>query len=98
MLDRRRRRSRALLRSWTDLRIASRRGNAGTTKERMMPRVSATPRASGSVTLRDGRLLAYAEWGDPAGRPVVMFHGNPATRLQCPDEDGSAAAGVRLIT
>ncbi|MFI5041491.1 MAG: alpha/beta fold hydrolase [Acidimicrobiales bacterium] len=63
-----------------------------------MPRVSATPRASGSVTLRDGRLLAYAEWGDPAGRPVAMFHGNPATRLQCPDEDASAAAGVRLIT
>jgi len=63
-----------------------------------MPRVSATPRASGSVTLHDGRLLAYAEWGDPVGRPVVMFHGNPATRLQCPDADGSTAAGVRLIT
>ena len=63
-----------------------------------MPRVSAAPRAGGSVTLRDGRLLTYAEWGDPGGRPVVMFHGNPASRLTCPDNDGSTAAGVRLIT
>jgi pimeloyl-ACP methyl ester carboxylesterase len=63
-----------------------------------MPRLSVTPRASGLVTLRDGRRLAYAEWGDLGGRPVVMFHGNPASRLQCPDDDGSVAAGVRLVT
>ncbi len=63
-----------------------------------MASVSATPRSEGRVTLRDGRSLAYAEWGDLRGRPVVMFHGMPATRLQCPDTDATAAAGVRLIT
>jgi hypothetical protein len=25
-----------------------------------------------SVQLSDGRLLAFAEWGDPAGRPVLL--------------------------
>lgn len=60
--------------------------------------VSATPRLEGRITLRDGRSLAYAEWGDPLGRPVVKFHGMPATRLQCPDADATTAAGVRLIT
>ena len=63
-----------------------------------MASVSVTPRSEGRVTLRDGRSLAYAEWGDRRGRPVVMFHGTPATRLQCPDADATVAAGVRLIT
>lgn len=63
-----------------------------------MARVSATPRSDRRVTLRDGRSLAYAEWGDLQGRPVVMFHGMPASRLQCPDADATEAAGVRLFT
>lgn len=63
-----------------------------------MAGVSATPRSEGRVRLRDGRSLAFADWGDPRGRPVVMFHGMPATRLQCPDADATLAAGVRLIT
>jgi pimeloyl-ACP methyl ester carboxylesterase len=51
------------------------------------------------VTLRDGRALAYAEWGDPAGRPVVLFLGTPGgSRLLCPDADATEALGVRLIT
>ncbi len=63
-----------------------------------MVRVSAIPRAEGKVKLRDGRSLAYAEWGDPSGRPVVLFHGTPGSRLLCPDVDSTEAAGVRLIT
>jgi pimeloyl-ACP methyl ester carboxylesterase len=63
-----------------------------------MARVSATPRSDGTVTLRDGRSLAYAEWGDPSGRPVVLFHGTPGSRLLCPDEDATVSADVRLIT
>ena len=63
-----------------------------------MASVSATPRREGRVTLRDGRALAYAEWGDPAGRPVVLFHGAPGSRLLCPDEDATVAAAVRLVT
>ncbi len=51
-----------------------------------------------TVTLRDGRTLEYADLGDPAGVPVLFFHGTPAT--------GGAAAvvadvarrhGVRLV-
>lgn len=34
------------------------------------------------VTLPDGRNLAYAEFGDPAGQPVFYFHGSPASRLE----------------
>jgi pimeloyl-ACP methyl ester carboxylesterase len=33
------------------------------------------------LTLRDGRKLAYAEYGDPNGRPVFYFHGFPNSRL-----------------
>lgn len=47
--------------------------------------------------LPDGRRLAYTEWGDPHGRPVIMFHGSPLSRLWCPDEAATKAAGVRLI-
>ncbi len=63
-----------------------------------MASVSATPRRDGRVTLRDGRSLAFGEWGDLLGRPVVLFHGAPGSRLLCPDEDATVSAGVRLIT
>lgn len=33
------------------------------------------------VTLPDGRVLAAAEWGDPAGTPFVSFHGTPGGRI-----------------
>ena len=49
------------------------------------------------MRLRDGRALAYAEWGDAEGRPVVFFHGSPLSRLWCPDERATRAAGVRLV-
>jgi pimeloyl-ACP methyl ester carboxylesterase len=32
------------------------------------------------ITLPDGRSLAYAEYGDPTGRPLVWCHGNPGCR------------------
>jgi len=56
------------------------------------------PRSDSTVTLADGRRLAYAEWGDPEGKPVFFFHGSPGSRLFCPDEPASVTAGVRLIT
>lgn len=34
------------------------------------------------VKLPDGRALAYAEFGDPSGRPVMYFHGAPSSRLE----------------
>lgn len=34
-----------------------------------------------TLRLSDGRRLAYAEYGDPEGEPVVLLHGNPGSRL-----------------
>lgn len=65
---------------------------------RPMALVTAVPRSDGMVTLHDGRALAFAEWGDPAGRPVVLFHGTPGSRLLCPDEGATRTLGIRLIT
>lgn len=48
--------------------------------------------------LRDGRLIGYAEYGDPDGRPVIALHGTPASRLLFRLGDGPARArGLRLI-
>src|SRR6266496_2748375 len=60
-------------------------------------------RAAGSavraIRLRDGRSLAYAEWGDPAGRPVLHFHGIPGSRFERHADDGLyARLGLRYIT
>jgi pimeloyl-ACP methyl ester carboxylesterase len=49
-------------------------------------------------TLRDGRRLAYAVWGDPDGETVFLFHGAPGSRLFAPDPVTTAEAGVRLVT
>lgn len=63
-----------------------------------MTRVTAVPLSDHVVNLNDGRSLAYAEWGDLDGRPVVLFHGTPGSRLLCPDAEATEALGVRLIT
>ena len=49
------------------------------------------------LTLKDGRTLAYAEWGDPDGSPVFHFHGSSSSRLEHPHLE-SFLAGVRLVT
>jgi pimeloyl-ACP methyl ester carboxylesterase len=59
---------------------------------------SATPKLDRTIQLSDGRTLAYSEWGDLGGRPVVLLHGMPDSRLCCPDVDATEAAAVRLIT
>lgn len=52
-----------------------------------------------TLVLKDGRTLAYAEYGDPNGTPVIFFHGNPGSRyMHHPDESRTAALGVRMIT
>ncbi len=52
----------------------------------------------GDVRLRDGRRLAYAEYGDLKGKPVLFFHATPGSRLfHHPDESVAAAAGARII-
>ena len=49
------------------------------------------------ITLKDDRKLAYAEYGDPLGRPVFFFHCIPGSRLFCPSTEITRRAGVRLI-
>ncbi len=49
------------------------------------------------IRLADGRALAFAEFGDPRGVPIVFFHGSPMSRLFCPDEAATAAVRVRFI-
>lgn len=56
------------------------------------------PHADEVLELADGRHLAWAEWGDPRGSPLVFFHPWPGSRLLCPDAAATAQAGVRLIT
>jgi pimeloyl-ACP methyl ester carboxylesterase len=63
-----------------------------------MTGVTAAPPIDHAIRLDDGRSLAFAEWGDPHGRPVLLFHGRPGSRLLCPDEDATKTERVRLIT
>ena len=34
-----------------------------------------------TISLKDGRTLAFAEYGDPKGKPMFFFHGWPSSRL-----------------
>ena len=56
------------------------------------------PLVDAQLRLRDGRRLAYCEWGDPAGTPVVLFHGAPGSRRMAPQPEATALVGARLIT
>ncbi len=47
----------------------------------------------------DGRTLAVAEWGDPAGLPLISIHGTPSGRLsRWRDPSIYTRAGIRRIT
>jgi len=48
--------------------------------------------------LADGRRLGYAEYGDPAGWPLMFFHGTPGSRVMARFAAPQARAlGIRLI-
>src|SRR4051794_5300934 len=53
----------------------------------------------GRIRLADGRTLAYAEYGDPDGRPVLGCHGSPSSRLErhVEDPEDYARWGVRFV-
>jgi pimeloyl-ACP methyl ester carboxylesterase len=45
-----------------------------------------------------GREVAYAEWGDPQGFPVLVMHGTPGSRLgRWSDDAALAATGARQV-
>src|SRR3954452_23304201 len=64
-----------------------------------MDQAQAQALREGSIRLGDGRRLAYAEWGDPDGWPVLGCHGSPSSRLERHVEDDEAYRhwGVRFI-
>jgi pimeloyl-ACP methyl ester carboxylesterase len=50
------------------------------------------------VPLRDGRRLAYAEFGDPQGWPVLYCHGFPSSRREASLlHRGAEHLGVRVV-
>lgn len=65
--------------------------------------MEATPRnvadREGVVELGDGRVLGYAEYGDPDGLVVLWFHGTPGACRQVPPDapDLARKEGIRLI-
>jgi pimeloyl-ACP methyl ester carboxylesterase len=54
--------------------------------------------AEQSVRLPDARRVAYGDYGEPGGNPLIVLHGTPGSRLLEGCLDAAAgAAGVRLI-
>ena len=54
---------------------------------------------TGVVTLADGRDLAYEEYGNPDGFPVLSFHGGLSSRLDAaPAHEAAVLMGVRLLS
>ena len=53
----------------------------------------------GTISLRDGRLLGYAQYGDLSGKPVFHFHGSGGSRLEHPvDNSILTDLGIRFIS
>lgn len=59
----------------------------------------ARPALEGSIAVRDGRRLGFAEFGRPGGSAIVWMHGTPGARRQIPLEARAYAkdVGLRLI-
>jgi pimeloyl-ACP methyl ester carboxylesterase len=57
------------------------------------------PRVEGTIRVREGRKLSFAEFGPVHGRPFVWLHGTPGARRQIPEAARVAAAGlgIRII-
>jgi pimeloyl-ACP methyl ester carboxylesterase len=52
-----------------------------------------------TTTSADGRVIAFAVWGDPSGFPVLSLHGTPGSRLErWPNEELYRSLGVCLVT
>jgi len=53
----------------------------------------------GAVQLDDGAVIAFQEYGDPSGTPVIFCHGWPSSRTMAQLADESARSlGVRIIS
>lgn len=55
--------------------------------------------SEGTIERPDGRLVAWAEWGDPAGKPIVRLHGTPGSRVTRPfTPDLYERLGAHVVT
>jgi pimeloyl-ACP methyl ester carboxylesterase len=51
-----------------------------------------------TFNLPDGRILGFAEYGNPDGAPLLYFHGYPSSRLEArPIDDMARRHGVRVL-
>lgn len=57
------------------------------------------PALEGTVAVRDGRRLSFAEFGKPRGPAIVWMHGTPGSRRQIPFDARAYAEkeGLRII-
>ncbi|RYE80012.1 MAG: alpha/beta hydrolase [Myxococcales bacterium] len=57
------------------------------------------PKVEGSVAVRDGRRLSFAEYGVPGAPAIIWMHGTPGGRRQVPIEAREYAEeiGIRII-
>lgn len=53
------------------------------------------PTYESELTLRDGRILRFAEWGRADGHTVVLCH--PSSPVMQPGWDAAEAVGVRIV-
>ena len=52
-----------------------------------------------TTTAEDGRVVAFAVWGDPQGFPIMSLHGTPGSRLsRWPNEQLYSRLGVCMVT
>jgi pimeloyl-ACP methyl ester carboxylesterase len=50
------------------------------------------------LTLKDGRTLGFAEYGDPKGEPMLEFHGCPSSRIEARNYDEAGKKlGARVL-
>ena len=64
----------------------------------MTPNSAPLALSTHTLTLADGRRLAWLDYGDPQGMPVLLFHGLPGSRYQGhPDRSIAAELGIRII-
>ena len=51
-----------------------------------------------TVERPDGRVVSYASWGDPRGRPLLLVHGTPGSRLsRSPDPELYARLDAHVV-
>jgi pimeloyl-ACP methyl ester carboxylesterase len=55
--------------------------------------------AEGAIERPAGRVLSWAAWGDAEGRPLVLLHGTPGSRLdRSPDPGLFERIGAHVVT